>query len=72
LKSEVTELDTSSLNWSLAFSGSKHSANSVKAAGDQARHGVEEKAPPVDPMTITEAKSLVDILLARWLGSIAV
>jgi hypothetical protein len=50
----------------------KHSANSVKAAGDEARHGVEATAPPVDPMTITEAKSLVDILLARWLGSVAV
>ena len=43
----------------------KHSANSVKAAGDQARHGVETTDPPADPMTISEARSLVDILLAR-------
>ena len=47
----------------------KHSANSVKTAGDQARHGVEGTDPPADPMTIAEARSLVDILLARWLGN---
>jgi hypothetical protein len=50
----------------------KHSANSVSAAGDEARHGVEQKAPPADPMTIAEARSLVDILLARWLANGAV
>jgi hypothetical protein len=50
----------------------KHSANSVRAAGDEARHGVEQKAPPADPMTIAEARSLVDILLARWLANGAV
>ena len=47
----------------------KHSADSVSAAGDEARHGVERRAPPRDPMTIVEARSLVDILLARWLGN---
>jgi hypothetical protein len=47
----------------------RHSANSVSAAGDQARHGVEPTTPPTDPMTISEARSLVDILLARWLGN---
>jgi hypothetical protein len=46
-----------------------HSANSVSAAGDQARHGVEPTTPPADAMTIAEARSLVDILLARWLGN---
>jgi hypothetical protein len=46
----------------------KHSADSVTAAGDQARHGVEATAPPADPMSISEARSLIDILLVRWLG----
>lgn len=50
----------------------KHSANSVSAAGDLARHGVEPTAPPADPMSISEARSLVDILLSRWLGKGAV
>ena len=49
----------------------KHSANSVSVAGDSARHGVEPTAPPADAMTISEARSLVDILLARWLGNTA-
>ena len=46
----------------------KHSANSVSAAGDEARHGVEKTAPPADAMTLSEARSLVDILVCRWLG----
>jgi len=50
----------------------KHSANSVSAAGDQARHGVETTQPPADAMTLSEARSLIDILLGRWLGSGAV
>lgn len=50
----------------------KHSANSVRAAGDHARHGIEQTTPPTDAMTISEARSLVDILLARWLGNGAV
>lgn len=49
-----------------------HSADSVSAAGDQARHGVERTTPPADPMTIAEARSLMDILLARWLANGAV
>jgi hypothetical protein len=43
----------------------KHSSSSVSVAGDQARHGVERTRPPAHPMTIAEARSLVDILLAR-------
>ena len=50
----------------------KHSANSVSVAGDEARHGVESTAPPTDAMSMSEARSLVDILLARWLGKPAV
>ena len=50
----------------------KHSANSVVVAGDEARHGVEPTSPPSDATTISEARSLVDILLARWLGDGAI
>jgi hypothetical protein len=46
----------------------KHSANSVKAAGDQARHGKETHAPPVKPFSLTEARTLVDTLLRAWLA----
>lgn len=46
----------------------KHSANSVKAAGDQARHGVEPTTPPPDAMTISEARALLDILWRDGLG----
>jgi hypothetical protein len=48
----------------------KHSANSVAAAGDEARHGVERTEPPANPMTISEARALIDILLSRWLGDV--
>ena len=44
----------------------KHSANSLAAAGDQARHGVEMSAPPVNPMTLSEARALLDTLLRLW------
>ena len=47
----------------------KHSANSVSAAGDQARHGIERTTPPRDAMSQSEGRLLVDELLRRWLGS---
>jgi hypothetical protein len=47
----------------------KHSANSVSAAGDDARHGIERSSPPTSPMTLPEARSLVDDLLKRSLDS---
>ena len=34
----------------------RYSANSVTAAGDQARHGVESGDPPTDPMTLGGAR----------------
>jgi hypothetical protein len=44
-----------------------HTANSVSAAGDEARHGRERTQPPGDPMTLSEAKELVDRILKGWL-----
>jgi len=47
----------------------KHSANSVAAAGDDARHGKELTQAPVSPMSIEEAKAYVNYLLHAWLAS---
>lgn len=47
-----------------------HSADSVKAAGDQARHGVERTHPPSKPLTISEARILLDRLLRAWLDQL--
>lgn len=45
----------------------KHTANSVSATGDHSRHGSEHTAPPSDPMSLEEAKSLVSVILHSWL-----
>ena len=45
----------------------KHTANSVAATGDQARHGKETSTPPAKPLTLSEARTLVDALLRAWL-----
>jgi hypothetical protein len=47
----------------------KHSANSVAAAGDEARHGVERTQPPMDPMKLADARGFLDRLLRLWLDS---
>jgi hypothetical protein len=47
----------------------KHTANSVHALGDQARHGREATQPPSQPMTFPEARSLVGRVLRVWLGA---
>jgi hypothetical protein len=47
----------------------KHTANSVEAAGDQARHGKEETDPPAKPLSLAEARALIDRLLLGWLAS---
>jgi hypothetical protein len=47
----------------------KHTADSVSAAGDDARHGKEETTPPPSPMPLSEAESLVVNLLKNWLHS---
>jgi len=43
-------------------------ANSVAAAGDKARHGVERTHPPRKPMTFSHARELIDRIMKAWLG----
>lgn len=45
----------------------KHTANSVEAIGDEARHGRRKHQPPKDPMKLSEARRLVDELIKNWL-----
>lgn len=45
----------------------KHTANSPGAIGDESRHGKQTSKPPKDPMTLSEAKSLVETILHNWL-----
>lgn len=47
----------------------KHSANSVKVAGDTARHGKEQEQPPSNPMALDEAVAYVNYVLHAWLAS---
>lgn len=44
-----------------------HTANSVGAIGDEARHGKERTQPPKDPMSAQEAKAFIEILIHNWL-----
>jgi hypothetical protein len=45
----------------------KHTADSVGAVGDEARHGVERTQPPPVPMLLAEADALVSGMLRAWL-----
>lgn len=45
----------------------KHTANSPSATGDLARHGKENTQPPKNPMDLSEARSLVEVLLHNWI-----
>ena len=47
----------------------KHTGNSVGAIGDEARHGIETTQPPKNPMTFSEAKSLIETIVHNWLRS---
>jgi hypothetical protein len=44
-----------------------HTANSLAAAGDAARHGTEKTSPPSLPMSLSEAVKIVRSLAERWL-----
>ena len=44
-----------------------HTANSPGAIGNESRHGKQTSQPPKDPMTLSEAKSLVETILHNWL-----
>jgi hypothetical protein len=45
----------------------KHTANSVGASGDMARHGTEQAQPPKQPMLLGEAKARVLFIVQAWL-----
>jgi len=44
-----------------------HTANSQRAIGDDARHGVDKEPPPKEPMSLYEADALIMTLLQKWL-----
>jgi hypothetical protein len=44
-------------------------ADNPKASGDLARHGIAKHEPLPNPMTLSEAKSLIETVLHNWLGS---
>ena len=46
-------------------------ANSALAIGDAARHPVDEKKyqPPQNPMSLSEARSLIRSLISKWVQS---
>jgi hypothetical protein len=46
----------------------KRTANSQKAIGDKARHGKDPYEPPQNPMSLSEARGLIDSVLKAWLG----
>ena len=46
----------------------KHTVNSPTAIGDEARHGKEMTSAPKKAMHISEARSLIETLLIRWLN----
>lgn len=45
----------------------KHTANSMAAIGDDARHGPTSKQPPSNPMMIGDARNFIRNLLKYWL-----
>ncbi len=47
----------------------KHTANSPKAIGDEARHGKENTLPPQKPMLFSDAKILIKELLDKWINN---
>ena len=69
---EVIEADVGSIptqGWATekALRRFKHTANSVGAVADDARHGKETTQPPKNPMSLPEARSLLDGIVQKWL-----
>jgi len=48
-----------------------HTADSLTAAGDSARHAVERTNPPKNPMTVREAQDFVIRLIRDWSNSLS-
>jgi hypothetical protein len=74
---EVVEEDVGGLGnivgqgWasSRSLSRFKHTANSPSTTGDEARHGKEQTQPPAKPMTIAEARALIETVVHNWLSA---
>ncbi len=74
---EVIEADVGGMKkiekeaWSLPddLDRFKHSANSVRVAGDKARHGKENTQPPKNPMTLDQASAYLRYLLESWISA---
>ncbi len=47
----------------------KHTANSPSSTGDASRHGKESTSPPSNPMTLPEARALIELIVHSWLKS---
>jgi len=45
----------------------KHTCNSVRAIGDDARHGFEIKKPPKHPMTLIKAQEMIKLIIGKYL-----
>ena len=45
----------------------KHTVNNLRALRDDARHAREDRDPPANPMSLPEAKKLMQALLKRWI-----
>lgn len=44
------------------------SANHPEVSGDDARHGVDSSEPPGHPMTLAEARALIEAIVQQWLA----
>jgi hypothetical protein len=72
IESDVGGLDAMAANgWATKASMKlfKRTANSPGAVGLEARHGAEATQPPEHPMTISEARALINAIVHSWLRS---
>ena len=69
IESDVPRKNIESKGWATKnqIDRFKHTANSQKAVGDKARHGKDPYSPPKNPMSLSEARTLIDNLLKAWL-----
>jgi hypothetical protein len=44
-------------------------AQSREALGDEARHASKKYVPPIDPMSIHEAKAIIGDVLQNWINA---
>ncbi len=65
----IEKIDALGWGRKAALKNFKHTADSVGAVGDDARHGTERTQPPTNPMKLAHAKAMVNLLLHEWLRS---